>query len=70
MSEHNHVCRWILIPAFMEGGPQYCERPVKYHMQPDGGEPGAAKVRTYDAFCPEHQAKFTSQKDIDDDDDF
>lgn len=43
-------CRWVLADS------TYCEKPVKYTMVPDGGEPGAALVRSYSPFCPEHQA--------------
>jgi hypothetical protein len=73
MSNTSRTCRWILIPGFMEGGPKWCEKPVKWTMQPSGGEPGAELVREYKSFCPEHEAKAEaqiSQKDIDDDDDF
>lgn len=42
-------CRWVLASG------SYCEKPVKYKMVEDGGEPGASKVRKYETFCPEHK---------------
>ncbi len=44
-------CRWVLADG------TYCEKPVKYKMVEDGGEPGAAKVRKYDTWCADHKAK-------------
>jgi hypothetical protein len=35
----------------------YCDKPVGYRMVEDGGEPGAEKVRLYNSFCDEHQAR-------------
>lgn len=52
-----HSCRWVLAPAKPGTPGTYCEKPVGYHMVEDGGEPGAAKVREYDPFCPTHMMK-------------
>lgn len=52
-----HSCRWVLAPAKPGKSGVYCEKPVGYHMVEDGGEPGAAKVREYDPFCPTHMMK-------------
>ena len=54
-----HSCRWVLTPNSIDENGNfiagtYCEKKVKYHMVPDGGEPGAEMVREYDHFCPMH----------------
>lgn len=45
------TCRWVLASG------AYCEKPTKYKMVEDGGEPGAALIRQYNSFCPEHLAR-------------
>lgn len=50
-------CRWVLANG------SYCEKPVKWTMVEDGGEPGAPLVRKYNSFCPEHQARVDKEKD-------
>ena len=47
----------------------YCEKPSKYRMVEDGGEPGAEKVRQYDPFCPEHTEASARQELVEDLDD-
>lgn len=54
-------CNWILTTR---GGDRFkCGRPTSYRMVDDGGEPGAAKVRKYNAFCDEHQAAADAEDD-------
>lgn len=43
-------CVWVTAT-----GP--CNEKVSYKMVDDGGEPGAAKVRKYNAFCDKHEAQ-------------
>jgi hypothetical protein len=61
MSNTAKNCRY-----WLSASAEYCEKPVKYHMEPDGGEPGAALVRVYDMFCPEHKEQ-AEQLDREDD---
>jgi hypothetical protein len=50
-------CRWVLASG------TYCQAPVAWRMVPDGGEPGGALVRKYDAFCAEHKAQAEEQEE-------
>jgi hypothetical protein len=51
------TCRWVKECATTEKPAVYCGQPVKYTMEPDGGEPGAPLKRKYKAFCEPHQLK-------------
>jgi hypothetical protein len=55
MSNMARNCRWILSVAVPGKAGVYCEKPVKWTMQPDDG-PGSPLVRVYESFCPEHKA--------------
>jgi len=56
------TCRWVTSPGSKEAKAQYCERPVGWVMMEDGDEPGAAKVRVYNTFCPKHEKMVTDME--------
>lgn len=60
----SRTCRWVLgeLPDTY-----YCEKPVGWIMVADNDDGVSDKIRSYNSFCDEHQARFELAKASDDD---
>ena len=59
----SRACCYVLKAASVGQDAVYCGLLTRYKMADDGGEPGAAKVRKHDPFCPEHRKLVDAMKD-------